>query len=380
VISFSLCLLWSFLAAGLIIRTSRRRGGMPWDDNRITDVQKFHLLAVPRVGGAAIASALMALGFWMFVSDRVLAPQFWVVLLAGLPALLAGLAEDVTKRVGVLPRLLATMASGALAFWLAHAEIRRTDVGFLDMLLVHTWVSVLFTMIGVGGIANAINIIDGYNGLAAVVASAMFLSLAYVGLQVSDSLVVAMALASTGALIGFLVWNWPKGLIFLGDGGAYFIGYTRCLAGRAPSGSFAVVWVGAVHLPGLGDGVLRLAAALPQGGQSRPAGRPASSYPGLSAARAMGRGSKGGRQPHAAQQPHGALPVGAVQSCRPAGLHAVAPHVLASDGGRRVLHLLPVAVRSPRPLSCTTMAGDQVQKGRCPEPIQGWAVKLKGCR
>lgn len=224
-ISFSLCLLWSFLAAGLIIRTSRRRGGMPWDDNRITDVQKFHLLAVPRVGGAAIASALMALGFWMFVSDRVLAPQFWVVLLAGLPALLAGLAEDVTKRVGVLPRLLATMASGALAFWLAHAEIRRTDVGLLDMLLVHTWVSVLFTMIGVGGIANAINIIDGYNGLAAVVASAMFLSLAYVGLQVSDSLVVAMALASTGALIGFLVWNWPKGLIFLGDGGAYFIGY-----------------------------------------------------------------------------------------------------------------------------------------------------------
>lgn len=223
--SFSLCLLWSFLAAGLIIRTSRRRGGMPWDDNRITDVQKFHLLVVPRVGGVAIASALMALGGWMFVSDRVLAPQFWVVLLAGLPALLAGLAEDVTKRVGVLPRLLATMASGALAFWLAKAEIRRTDVGFLDMLLVHTWASVVFTMIGVGGIANAINIIDGYNGLAAVVASAMFLSLAYVGLQVSDSLVVAMALASTGAIIGFLVWNWPKGLIFLGDGGAYFIGY-----------------------------------------------------------------------------------------------------------------------------------------------------------
>jgi UDP-N-acetylmuramyl pentapeptide phosphotransferase/UDP-N-acetylglucosamine-1-phosphate transferase len=53
----------------------------------------------------------------------------------------------------------------------------------------------------------------------------MFLSLAYVGLQVGDPLIVATALAATGALVGFLVWNWPRGLIFLGDGGAYFVGY-----------------------------------------------------------------------------------------------------------------------------------------------------------
>jgi len=74
-------------------------------------------------------------------------------------------------------------------------------------------------------VANAVNILDGYNGLAAVVVAISLLSLAYVGWQVGDSLIVSVALAGVGALLGFLLWNWPRGLIFLGDGGAYFIGY-----------------------------------------------------------------------------------------------------------------------------------------------------------
>jgi UDP-N-acetylmuramyl pentapeptide phosphotransferase/UDP-N-acetylglucosamine-1-phosphate transferase len=117
------------------------------------------------------------------------------------------------------------MVSGALAFFWLGAEVRRVDIPLLDGLLLYNAASLMLTSMAVGGLANAMNIIDGYNGLAAVVASAMFLSLAYVGLQVGDPLVVASALASAGALVGFLVWNWPRGLIFLGDGGAYFVGY-----------------------------------------------------------------------------------------------------------------------------------------------------------
>src|SRR6185436_9230660 len=144
--------------------------------DRLGGVQKFHARVVPRVGGIAIAVALLALAVVMVFSDRKLAPQF-----ALLPAWLAGLAEDVTKRVGVLVRLLATMVSGGLAFWLLGAEIRRIDVGFVDALLMYSTVSLLLTAMATGGMANAINIIDGYNGLAAAVASAMFLSMAYVG-------------------------------------------------------------------------------------------------------------------------------------------------------------------------------------------------------
>jgi UDP-GlcNAc:undecaprenyl-phosphate GlcNAc-1-phosphate transferase len=222
--SFAISLLVSFALAGLIVRLSRHRG-LAWDDDRLDDVQKFHATPVPRVGGIAVATGLLVLGLWIQLADPVLSAQFWLLLAAGLPALLAGLAEDVTKRVGVIPRLLATVVSGAMAFWWLGAEVRRIDVGIVDALLLYNVASLLVTMVAVGGLANAMNIIDGYNGLTAVVASAMFLSLAYVGLQVGDSLVVASALAATGALVGFLLWNWPRGLIFLGDGGAYLVGY-----------------------------------------------------------------------------------------------------------------------------------------------------------
>ena len=222
--SFAIALLVSFVACGLIIRISRRSGSMSWDDDR-AGVQKFHATAVPRVGGVAIAIALVVLGLWILLSAQPLAGSYWLLLAAGVPALATGLAEDLTKRVGVLTRLFATMLSGVLAFSWLGAEVRRVDMSLIDALLLYNALSLPLTAMAVGGLANAINIIDGYNGLAAVVASAMFVSLAYVGLQVGDPLVVAVALASTGALLGFVTWNWPRGLIFLGDGGAYLIGY-----------------------------------------------------------------------------------------------------------------------------------------------------------
>lgn len=75
------------------------------------------------------------------------------------------------------------------------------------------------------GIANAINIIDGFNGLASVVTICMLVSLAYVAWQVGDVFVLCTALMVAGATAGFLIWNYPIGMIFLDDGGACFIGF-----------------------------------------------------------------------------------------------------------------------------------------------------------
>jgi UDP-N-acetylmuramyl pentapeptide phosphotransferase/UDP-N-acetylglucosamine-1-phosphate transferase len=53
----------------------------------------------------------------------------------------------------------------------------------------------------------------------------MLLAIAYVAGQVGDATIATLALAGAGAVLGFFVWNYPAGLIFLGDGGAYFIGF-----------------------------------------------------------------------------------------------------------------------------------------------------------
>ena len=223
-LSFVVALLASFLISAAIVRLSRART-LPWDDHELAGAQKYHARPVPRVGGLGVAGGLTALTCWVAASGYGPTHDLWLLWACGLPALLAGLLEDVTKRVGVKIRLGATMVSGGLAWWLLELQLRNVELPGIDWLLGFAAVNLLFTMVATGGLANAINIIDGYNGLAAVVAGIVLLSLSYVGWQVGDNLVVSVGLGGVGALLGFFVWNWPRGMIFLGDGGAYFVGY-----------------------------------------------------------------------------------------------------------------------------------------------------------
>ena len=223
-ISFAISLFVSFAVTGLIVRASRHTA-LPWDDHQLVGAQKFHARAVPRVGGLGVVLGLLALTGWVAITGRGPARELGLILLCGAPAFGAGLVEDITKRVGVKTRLAATMLSGALAFFFLDARLSAVALPGLDWLMTFTAFSLAFTMVAAGGLANAVNIIDGYNGLTAVVSSVMLVSLAYVAWQVGDNLIVSIALAGTGALIGFLLWNWPRGMVFLGDGGAYFVGY-----------------------------------------------------------------------------------------------------------------------------------------------------------
>ncbi|MGA0611193.1 MraY family glycosyltransferase [Caldimonas sp. KR1-144] len=222
--SLAIALLVSLAIAAVILACSRGRHAA-WHDHELRGVQKFHARPVPRVGGVCIAGGLSALVCWVGLTGRGPHAELLLVLLCGLPAFAAGLLEDLTKRVSATTRLAATMVSGAMAFFMLDAQLKSVELPVLDWLMNYTVFSLAFTMIATGGVANAVNIIDGYNGLTAVVVSVMLLSLSYVGWQVGDNLVVSVALAGTGALMGFFVWNWPRGLIFLGDGGAYFLGY-----------------------------------------------------------------------------------------------------------------------------------------------------------
>ena len=122
-------------------------------------------------------------------------------------------------------RLFFTALSAALAVGLVDAAIRRTDIPGLDWVVSYTLGAAILTVFVVAGIANAINIIDGFNGLASMCVVMMLVALAYVGFQVDDRLVALMALAGVGAVLGFFILNFPAGLIFLGDGGAYFLGF-----------------------------------------------------------------------------------------------------------------------------------------------------------
>lgn len=214
----------SMVITTLLVRFNRLHGRYTFD-HQTEGVQKYHDKPVPRVGGIALVSAMffiVALAIWR---EPTLSQEPLAVLLVGMPAFLGGLAEDLTKRVRVLVRLGLAMLSGAAAYYYCGAMLTRLDIIGVDWLLQFAAISLVCTMIAIAGAANAINIIDGYNGLAAVVSIMIFAGFAYVSYYLGDRLLLVLAVGMMGAVAGFLVWNYPRGLIFLGDGGAYFIGF-----------------------------------------------------------------------------------------------------------------------------------------------------------
>lgn len=190
--------------------------------------QKFHATPTPRIGGLALVAALAG-------SILILRATEWLRLasayglsmlaLAAIPAFAGGFVEDITKRVNVPARLMLTIAAGVIAALLVGATLDRVDVPGFDTLLQWPVFAVVFTAFAVGGMANAINIIDGYNGLVGGYAVLVLAALSWVSVQVGDPVVLTASLGMLGALLGFLVWNYPKGRIFLGDGGAYLLGF-----------------------------------------------------------------------------------------------------------------------------------------------------------
>ena len=221
--SFLLSFIVSALLTLLIIKHGKLRGAAL--DNDLLSVQKVHAQAVPRIGGAGIFLAVVLSGLLAMLRTPHIGEGLLLLLLCSSVAFLGGFVEDITKNVSALRRLLLTMTAAALGYVLLDVRIERLDWIFFTWSLTYVWIALPLTVLAVAGIANAINIIDGFNGLATVVTICMLLSLGYVAWQVNDTFVLVAALIVAGAAAGFLVWNYPAGLIFLGDGGAYFLGF-----------------------------------------------------------------------------------------------------------------------------------------------------------
>jgi UDP-N-acetylmuramyl pentapeptide phosphotransferase/UDP-N-acetylglucosamine-1-phosphate transferase len=117
------------------------------------------------------------------------------------------------------------MASGLVACWMSGVTLTHLQVPFVDQLLGWTPIAALFTIFAIGGIANAINIIDGFHGLASGTATIALLALAGIAALVGDTPLVLAAVILAAAVTGFWLVNFPWGKLFLGDGGAYFAGF-----------------------------------------------------------------------------------------------------------------------------------------------------------
>ena len=210
------------LLTGLVLVNTKHWHGMLSIDST-HGIQKFHKTSTPRIGGIPILIGMMAV--WGNCSSEI-KELLTTILIAGMPAFLFGTIEDLTKKVGTTARLLATIVSGILAWYISDYSLSRLDIWGLDNLLKFTLFSVLFTAFSISGIANAINIIDGFNGLAGLTCLFAFTGFALIAYWVQDFNLALLSLYISGCILGFYLINWPLGKLFLGDGGAYFSGFS----------------------------------------------------------------------------------------------------------------------------------------------------------
>jgi UDP-N-acetylmuramyl pentapeptide phosphotransferase/UDP-N-acetylglucosamine-1-phosphate transferase len=219
-IVFEIGLIVSLVCSLLLVATTRWHGRFSLDATR--GIQKFHSVPTPRIGGLAIMLGLMfTCTFSSPMQKDLLAP----LLAAAAPAFLFGIAEDMTRRVPVGARLIATMASGVACWALTGLSIVATGVPVIDAALAWLPLSVLFTAFAVSGVANAVNIIDGFNGLASGTVLIGLGALGLIALDCGDVELAQLCFTVCAVTFGFFLVNFPFGKLFLGDGGAYLLGF-----------------------------------------------------------------------------------------------------------------------------------------------------------
>ena len=187
--------------------------------------QHVHEQPTSRLGGGIIFVAY-ALGVALAIKfGRIPSGPLLALLACAIPVFAAGIREDVTHSLSPRHRLIAAVLSALVASAFAGGVIARLDLPYLDDWLHFLPLALLLTCFMVAGACNAMNLIDGAHGLAAGTALLMFAGMAAAAGQVGDQFVFVQAVTMIGALAGFLAWNYPRGRVFMGDGGAYFIGF-----------------------------------------------------------------------------------------------------------------------------------------------------------
>ena len=219
----STAFLLSIVVNFLMIRKSRKNG---WflDPHDAHKPQRFHKTPTPRAGGIGIMAGLLPLFAF---------PWGWRLFFPALAALFSGLFEDFRRDLSPRKRLFLQLFAALVALWLSGTVVDYLGFGIHLPYVI----ALAFSAFAIVGAMNAFNIIDGFNGLAGGTALMILLAFTFTAHEVQLhklEMVLWMIIAS---LAGFLLFNFPRGLIFLGDGGAYLLGFLVAITGITLAGS-----------------------------------------------------------------------------------------------------------------------------------------------
>lgn len=200
-----------------------------WLDE-IRDKRRLHRAATPRLGGVSVYLSLMIGLLPLLFIDNLLTDSlkegkahYLRLLVPATLTLLLGCVDDL-RGLKALQKF-SGLAAIAVLFYAMGGRIEVITLPVFGSIHLPLFVGLLLTVVWIVGIANAFNLIDGMDGLAAGAAVFSSLVIMAISLMQGRPMVIAIAIALTGSLIGFLRYNFNPASIFLGDSGALLIGF-----------------------------------------------------------------------------------------------------------------------------------------------------------
>ena len=186
------------------------------------DNRRMHKVPIPRMGGLAIFLAFL-LSVLVFADiDR----QMQGILLGSIMIVILGVLDDIMA-LKALPKLFVQIAAAGVAVWhgCTIQFVSNPNVFSEATYLNLGWLSIPVTIIWIVAITNAVNFIDGLDGLAVGVSAISTASLIVVALMVKEVNIAVILCALFGACLGFIPYNMNPAKIFMGDTGSTFLGY-----------------------------------------------------------------------------------------------------------------------------------------------------------
>lgn len=225
VVAFFLALVVAAGVTPLLVSLAHRKG---WLD-RPSEARKVHSRATPRIGGVAVVLAFFTpiLGLAVYENDvsALLYGDLRLVtgLFLGAAAIVAlGVYDDLKGASARLKLVVQISVAAALWFVGFRIELLGNPLGEAFRL---GWLSFPLTLVWIVGVINAMNLIDGLDGLASGVALLATIVLFGVSFVDAHTLLCLITVALAGSLTGFLFWNFNPAKIFLGDSGSMFLGF-----------------------------------------------------------------------------------------------------------------------------------------------------------
>ena len=220
----SLCSFFTSLFTLLLICWLNNKNHSIYTASAVKAKQAIHSHPVSRIGGLGIFTGLVFSVFIGKLGSGISSIE-WLLPLLLTPLFLTGLFEDISEKVRARTRLILIVFNCAIAIYFLGMTIIKVDIPGIDHLLAIPLIAFVFTVFGISGLTNAYNIIDGVNGLASMTAIMALAAISYISYLQEDISIVFLSVSIIASSLAFFALNYPRGLIFLGDGGAYLFGF-----------------------------------------------------------------------------------------------------------------------------------------------------------